>query len=33
MSIAKTDLSTNIQDIKDALKDMGKRLELLRGYL
>ncbi len=33
MSIAKTDLSTNIQDIKDALKDMEKRLELLRGYL
>ncbi len=33
MSIAKTDLSTNIQDIKDTLKDMEKRLELLRGYL
>jgi len=33
MNIKKTDLSTNIQDIKDTLKDMGKRLELLRGYL
>ncbi len=33
MNIAKTDLSTNIQEIKENLRGMGKRLELLRGYL
>ncbi len=33
MNIAKTDLSTNIQEIKENLRDMGRRLELLRGYL
>ncbi len=33
MSISKADLSANIQELKDTLKDMGKRLELLRGYL
>ncbi len=33
MSSVQSDITTNIQELKETLKDFGKRLELLRGYL
>ncbi len=33
MSSAHSDITITIQELKDKLKDIGSRLELLRGYL